>query len=71
MLPVSIRQFGAEPLSIKALPLESPVKPSPVAALTLNSRTLAPIVPLFMQAAREVATGRLDPFEACEPISEA
>jgi DNA-binding transcriptional LysR family regulator len=58
ILPVSMLQFGAKQLSIKALPLESPVKPSPVAALTLKSRTLAPIVPLFMEAARDVASGR-------------
>jgi DNA-binding transcriptional LysR family regulator len=55
ILPVSMLRFGAKQLSIKALPLESPVKPSPVAAVTLKSRTLAPVVPLFMQAAREVA----------------
>jgi DNA-binding transcriptional LysR family regulator len=58
ILPVSMMQFGAKQLSIKALPLESPVKPSPVAALTLKSRTVAPIVPLFMKAARDVASGR-------------
>jgi len=55
MLPVSMLQFAAKQLSIKALPLKSPVKPTPVAALTLKSRTLAPIIPLFMQIAREVA----------------
>jgi len=57
MLPVSMLQFGAKHLSIKALALKSPVKPSPVAALTLKSRTVAPIVTLFIEIAREVAGG--------------
>jgi DNA-binding transcriptional LysR family regulator len=38
MLPASMLQFGAKQLSIKALPLKSPVKPSAVAVLTLKSR---------------------------------
>jgi DNA-binding transcriptional LysR family regulator len=57
MLPVSMLQFGAKHLSIKALPLKSPVKPSPVAALTLKNRTVAPIANLFIQCAQEIAGG--------------
>jgi DNA-binding transcriptional LysR family regulator len=58
MLPVSMLQFGAKHLSIKALPLKSPVEPSPVAALTLKNRTVAPLVTLFIEIAREVAGGQ-------------
>ena len=58
MLPVSMLQFGAEHLSIKALPLKSPVKPTPVAALTLKNRTVAPIVGLLIRCAQEIAGGR-------------
>jgi DNA-binding transcriptional LysR family regulator len=55
MLPASMLRFGSKQLSIKALPLKSPVKPSAVAALTLKSRTVAPIVTLVIKIAREVA----------------
>lgn len=56
MLPISILRFGNKNLSIKVLPLESPVKPSPVAAVTLKSRTLSPLAELFIANARELAT---------------
>jgi DNA-binding transcriptional LysR family regulator len=41
-------------MSFKALPVDFPVKPRPVAVITLKNRTLNPVVRLFMDCAREV-----------------
>ena len=42
--------------SVKALPVDLPVRPWPVAIITLKNRTLSPVVERFIECAREVAT---------------
>jgi DNA-binding transcriptional LysR family regulator len=54
-LPRSVLQTVSARLSLKGLPIELPVRPSPVAIVTLRNRTLAPAVDLFIQCARETA----------------
>jgi DNA-binding transcriptional LysR family regulator len=41
--------------SMKVLPVEMPVRPFPVAIVTLKNRTLSPVVERFIECAREVA----------------
>ena len=54
-LPVSVLRINGRRHSLKELPIELPVQPSPVAIVTLRNRTLSPAVQLFIQCAREVA----------------
>jgi DNA-binding transcriptional LysR family regulator len=55
LLPASvIRTFGKR-YALKALPIELPAHRSPVGIVTLKNRTLAPVVQLFIQCARQVA----------------
>ena len=55
VLPKSLlRQGGGEP-ALKELVVDIPVKPWPVAILTLKNRTLCPVVECFIECAREVA----------------
>jgi len=54
-LPVSTLCFGAKGHSLKALRLASPVKPSPVAVLTLKNRTLSPAAKTFIDLAHTIA----------------
>jgi DNA-binding transcriptional LysR family regulator len=42
-------------ISLKALPVGLPVRPWPVAIVTLKNRTLSPAVERFIECAREVA----------------
>jgi DNA-binding transcriptional LysR family regulator len=44
---------------LKILPIDLPKRPWPVVLVTLKNRTVAPIVQLFIQAARTV-TGSID-----------
>ncbi len=41
--------------SMKVLPVDLPVRPFPVAIVTLKNRTLSPVVERFIECAREVA----------------
>ena len=40
---------------LKVLPVELPIPPWPVGIMTLKSRTVSPVVQLFLDRAREVA----------------
>ena len=53
-LPRSAFRFNAEHM-LKALPIELPSQPWPVAVATLQNRTLSPVVSRFIECAREVA----------------
>jgi DNA-binding transcriptional LysR family regulator len=54
-LPRSVLRLYAERLSLKALPVDFPVRPWPVSIITLKHRTLSPIVHRFIQCAEEIA----------------
>jgi DNA-binding transcriptional LysR family regulator len=55
LLPASvIRTFGKR-YALKVLPIDLPAHRSPVGIITLKNRTLAPVVQLFIQCAREVS----------------
>jgi DNA-binding transcriptional LysR family regulator len=60
-LPGSFMHFGAMRSSFKALPVDFPVKPRPVAVITLKNRTLNPVVRLFVDCAREVVKPLTEP----------
>jgi DNA-binding transcriptional LysR family regulator len=53
-LPRSVMRLYAERLSLKVLPIEMPVRPWPVAIVTLKNRTLSPVVERFLECTREV-----------------
>jgi DNA-binding transcriptional LysR family regulator len=55
LLPASTLWFGRKTLSLKAMRLQLPVKPIPVAVLTLKNRTLNPAAKIFIDLARNVA----------------
>jgi len=55
MLSGSMLRFSGKHLSIKALPIELPIKPRPVGIITLKNRTVSPVAQLFIDCAREVA----------------
>jgi DNA-binding transcriptional LysR family regulator len=50
--PKSVAQFYAERFELKILPVELPVRPWPVAVLTLKNRTLTPLVKIFIDHLR-------------------
>jgi DNA-binding transcriptional LysR family regulator len=54
MLPESVIQFSAKPISVRMLPVNMSIKLNPVVMLTLKSRTRSPVAELFMDCAREV-----------------
>jgi DNA-binding transcriptional LysR family regulator len=54
-LPGSLVHFGGDHLGVKILPVDVPVRPSPVAIVTVKRRTLNPVAQLFVEHAREVA----------------
>jgi DNA-binding transcriptional LysR family regulator len=51
-LPRSVLQLYARRFSLKALPVEIPGRPWPVAMVTLKNRTLSPVVELFIEHLR-------------------
>ena len=53
-LPRSVLQLYAKSLSLMALPIDMPVRPWPVAVVTLKNRTLSPVVERFIECTREV-----------------
>jgi DNA-binding transcriptional LysR family regulator len=55
MFPTSV----ANHYGLKVLPLGFPVRPWPVAIITLRNRTLSPVVERFMECARDVAKLRM------------
>jgi DNA-binding transcriptional LysR family regulator len=51
----SVLQFNANRWSLKALPVDLPIRPMPIAIFTLKNRMLSPVVQLFIEQARDVA----------------
>jgi DNA-binding transcriptional LysR family regulator len=51
----SVLRFNAKRWSLKALSVDLPVPPMPIAIFTLKNRTLSPVVQLFIEHAHEVA----------------
>lgn len=56
-LPRSVLRLGGDRHALKELPITLSDQPSPVAIVTLRNRTLGPAAQLFIECAREVATG--------------
>ena len=54
IVPGSIMKFGAERSLLKALPIELPDWPLPVAVVTVKNRTLTPLARLFIEQLRTV-----------------
>lgn len=52
VFPRSVLQLNANRLSLKVLPVELPVKPWPVAIVTLKNRTLTPVAQRFIEHVR-------------------
>ena len=55
ILPGSMLRFSGKRLGLKVLPVDFPVRPWPIAILTLKKRTLSPVVHHFIDCVREVA----------------
>src|SRR5262245_23339909 len=55
IFPNSMLRFGTSLPPLKVLPVELPIRPWPVGIMTLKSRTLSPVVRLFIDRVREVA----------------
>jgi DNA-binding transcriptional LysR family regulator len=53
--PGSLLRLRGKQLSIKALPVELPIRSTPVGIVTLKNRTLSPVVRLFIDYTRAVA----------------
>ena len=51
----SVLQFNAEAWKLKALPIDLPVGPMPIAIFTLKNRSPSPVVQLFVREAKQVA----------------
>jgi DNA-binding transcriptional LysR family regulator len=68
-LPKSSLRIYGDRFSLKALPVELPVRPWPVAVVTLRNRTLSPVVILFIEQLRAFAkTLTAQPMERnCNP----
>ena len=54
-LPKSVLRDGDDRNALKELAVDIPIRPWPVAILTLKNRTLSPVVERFIECAREVA----------------
>ena len=54
-LPASLLRFGVNLPRLTVLPVDLRIPPWPVGVMTLRSRTLTPVVKLFIDCAREVA----------------
>jgi DNA-binding transcriptional LysR family regulator len=55
VFPGSMLHFNATGLPLKALPIDLPIRPRPVAIVKLKNRTLSPVAQLFIDCARTVA----------------
>jgi DNA-binding transcriptional LysR family regulator len=51
-LPQSVVRLYGKRLSLKVLPIEMPIRPWPVAIVTLKNRTLSPVVERFIECSR-------------------
>jgi DNA-binding transcriptional LysR family regulator len=54
VVPRSVLRLNAERFSLKVLPIKLPVRPWPIAIVTLKNRTLSPVVQLFIENARAI-----------------
>ena len=54
----SVMRLGAHRYALKVLPVDLPVRQSPVVIVTLKNRTLSPVVERFIACAREVVNPR-------------
>jgi DNA-binding transcriptional LysR family regulator len=63
-LPRSVLSLYADRFSLKALPVDLPARPWPVAMVTLKNRTLSPVVERFIQCAAEVTKSMSDRLQA-------
>jgi DNA-binding transcriptional LysR family regulator len=70
-LPKSVARFYADRFSLKVLPVDLPVRPWPVAILTLKNRTLSPVVELFIEHVRAAASSMLAPRQNGQSSSRA
>jgi DNA-binding transcriptional LysR family regulator len=75
LLASSLLQFSAKRLSVKVLPVEMPLRSTPVGIVTLKNRTPNPIAKLFIDCARTLArplanltTGAMSPQDRCEAV---
>ena len=53
--PRSVMDLYGHRFSLKVLRIELPIRPWPVAIVTLKNRTLSPLVARFIECAREIA----------------
>jgi DNA-binding transcriptional LysR family regulator len=51
--PASVVRFFASQATLKVLPVDLPVRPWPMAIVTLKNRTLSPVVELFIEHLRD------------------
>jgi DNA-binding transcriptional LysR family regulator len=59
ILHESVLRFNAKIWSLKKLPINLSIRPMPIAIFTLKNRTLSPVVQLFIDEARDVASRSL------------
>jgi DNA-binding transcriptional LysR family regulator len=50
--PNSVLRLNEKRFSLKALPVEMPARPWPIAIVTLRNRTLSPVVEMFIESLR-------------------
>jgi DNA-binding transcriptional LysR family regulator len=55
VVPKSVLRHGDDRHALKELAVDIPIRPWPVAILTLKNRTLSPVVERFIECARDVA----------------
>jgi len=55
IFPSSMLEFSPQRRAFRALPIDLPVPPGPVAITTLKNRTISPVAQIFIECAREVA----------------
>jgi DNA-binding transcriptional LysR family regulator len=55
VLPRSVLRYNAKQWSLTALPIDSRIKPLPIAIVMLKNRTVGPVVQLLIEALRMVA----------------
>jgi DNA-binding transcriptional LysR family regulator len=58
IFPGSIRDVRADRFSFKVLPIDLPVRPPPLAIVTLKNRMLNPVAERFIEHVRDYATAR-------------
>src|SRR6185503_15872403 len=64
VLADSVFRYNAKQWSLKALPIDLPIRPLPVTIVTLKNRTVSPVVQLFVEQVRVVAKTMFAPPES-------